>query len=357
MTHLLLSKRRTVLPFILIPLLVLSACQTAVTETPVPGAQESTDTPADSQTPEVVTVEGDVVFGPGAFNFPDPEAGLANLSSYKATLTLTFDGTRDGQSSQWSMTYVMLATKEPVVRQLTLQKTGDVSDLDAVIMAEMNGASYEQRGENACNANVIEEGNLLAERMEPAGFLNGVIGTDEAGAETVNDVASAKYTFDERAFGQLDVAQSTGEMWVSSDGGYIVKYLVTTTGNADYFGEGIEGTLTWDYELTDANQPVTFELPDDCPAGMVDAPLLPDAADVLNMPSILTYDSASSLTDAAAFYQEQIPILGWTLVGEPAISETNALMEFTQGKQTMTVIITTGAGVTTVTILLEKAPE
>ncbi len=45
------------------------------------------------------------------------------------------------------------------------------------------------------------------------------------------------------AFGQFCLAQSTGEMWVASDGGYIVKYLVTTKGDANYFGEGIDGTL------------------------------------------------------------------------------------------------------------------
>ena len=62
-----------------------------------------------------------------------------------------------------------------------------------------------------------------------------------------------------------------------------------------------------------------------------------------------------SLAEAAAFYQEQIPNLGWTLVGSPAIGETSALMEFTQGDQNLTVIITTDAGVTTIKILLGKA--
>ena len=349
MTHLLL-KRWTMLPFLLIPLVVLSACQ-AATEAPAP------DTAPDSQTPEAVTVQGDVVFGPGTFNLPDTTAGLANLSSYKSTLTLTFDGTNNGQPSQWSKTYVMLTTKEPAARQFTIQKTGDNSDPDAVFMAEVSGASYEQRGESGCNANVIDEENSLGNTWEPAGFLTGVIGAEEAGAETVNDMAVNHYTFDERAFGQLGVAKSTGELWVATEGGYILRYLVTTTGNADYFGEGIEGTLTWDYELTDVNQPVTFALPDDCPEGMVNAPLLADATNILNMPSILTYETASSMVDAAAFYQEQIPSLGWTLIGAPSIAETTAMLEFTQGDQNLTVIITTDAGVTTVTILLGKTQE
>jgi hypothetical protein len=305
--------------------------------------------------PETLSVEADVVFGSGAFNFPDTKAGLADLSSYKATLMLSFDGTHDGQAERWSKTYVMLNTQEPAARQLIIEKTGDLISLDPVFMAEVDGAAYEKRGENACNANVIDQENSQIERLAPDAFLNFVIGADEAGSETVNDTAANHYTFDERAFGQLGLAKSTGEIWVASEGGYIVKYLVTTQGTADYFGEGIEGTLSWDYELTDVNQAVTFALPADCPAGLIDAPLLPDASNVLNMPSILEYETSSNVTDAAAFYQEQIPILGWELLGEPTISDTTVVLTYTQGDQKMTIIITTDASVTTITILLGKA--
>ncbi len=329
---------------ILMPLLVSLACITVL----------SNDSPAD---PEELN-ESDMLFGPGAFSLPDTRAGLSDLPSYKATLSLAFDGTRDGQSEQWSRTYIMLATNEPAVHQLTIEKAGDISDLDAVFMAEVNGAAYEKRGENACNANVIDLANSLAMRLEPAGSLPGVIGAEEAGAETVNGVATNDYTFDERAFGQQGLAKSTGEMWVASEGGYIVKYLLTTNGDADYFGEGMEGTLTWDYELTDINQPVTFApLPEDCPAGMVNAPLLPDASDILNMPGILAYDTPSSLTDAAAFYQEQIPALGWALTGEPMISDTTMALTYTQGDQKMKVIITADDTGTKVHIMLGKSQK
>ena len=72
---------------------------------------------------------------------------------------------------------------------------------------------------NACTASVIEQGASLSEIWEPAGFLTGVIGADEAGSETVNGAAAQHYTFDERVLGQSGVAKSTGEMWVASDGG------------------------------------------------------------------------------------------------------------------------------------------
>ena len=78
---------------------------------------------------------------------------------------------------------------------------------------------------------------------------------------------------------------------------------------------------------------------------------------VLNMPSVLSFDTETSLAEAAAIYQEQMPDLGWTLIGGSVITETTALLEFTQGNQIMTVTITAGVGVTNGTILLEKDQE
>lgn len=334
--------------FILTPLLVSLACQPFQPHAP----STTTPAPENSTIEEGRTFEAELTFGSGPVNFPDTKAGLADLSSYKSTLTLSFDGTNAGQPQKWSKTYVMLTTQEPAARQLAIEKTGDLSNLDPVFMAEMDGVDYERRGENSCSAEASVEGNSLAERMEPAGFLGGVIGAEEAGSETVNDVAASHYTFNERALGELSLAKSTGEMWVASDGGYVLKYLLITTGAADYFGEGIEGTLTWDYELTDVNQPLAITLPDDCPAGMVDAPLLPDATDVVRMPGLLTFGTVTSLTDAAAFYQEQLPGLGWTQAEEPAITNTSVLLDFSQDSKTLTVIIAIDdIGVTTVYIV------
>jgi len=330
-----MSRRGTMLLLVLMPVLVSLACVTLT----------GGGSPAE------------VVFGSGPFTFPDATTGLLDLSSYKATLVLSFEGTRDGQTQQWSRTYVMLTTKEPAARLLTIDKTGDASNPDPVFIAEMDGAAYERRGENNCIANAIDQGNLPAEQLEPASFLTGVIGAEEAGSDTINEIAVDHYTFDERALGQSGVTQSTGEMWVASEGGYLVKYLLTTKGDADHFGEGIEGALTSTYELTDVNQPITFKLPDDCPAGLVDAPLLPDASEVLNVPGMLKYDTATSLADASAFYQEQLSDLGWRLIGEPAITETTVWMDLAQGNQIMSVMISTDGAGTKVNIVLGKAQE
>jgi len=377
----LFSRRLTMVLPVLVLLFILSACLAVGTPVPtqavgVPastqaaGGSTSTTqattlasaTPASTQAMGDATVPAhdpakvqvDVVFGPGAFILPVATMGLADLSSYTASLALSFDGTQAGQPRKWSKTYAMLTAQKPAARQLTIKKTGDVADPAPVFLAEADGAAYARRGENPCIANGIVAGDLLAQRFEPAGLLTGVIGADAAGSAAVNGAAADHYTFDERALGQAGLAKSKGEMWVASKGGYIVKYLLATQGGADTFGEGIEGTLTWDYELTGANRPVALELPKDCPAGMVDVPLLPGAANLSSRPGNLTFNVSTSLADAAAFYEKQIPTLGWKAAGDPNDNDTSVLLDFTQAGKTMTVILTTDKGVTAVDILLTR---
>lgn len=307
--------------------------------------------------PESVIIEG-ITWGSGPFSLEDPKVGLSDLSSYTATLTLSFDGTKDGSAQKWTKTYVMLASLDPQARQLTVQKSGDLKQLDNVNLAERGGAGYSWQGEDTCIATAVTEGESLSERAEPAGSLSFVVGAQEAGTETVNDVPSNHYTFDGHALAQQDLAESTGELWVASGGGYVVKYLLTTKGKADYFGEGIEGTLSFDYELTGVNQPVEINIPADCPPGLVDAPQLQDATNVVSDLGLLTFTTASSIQDAAAFYQQELPKLGWQATGEPSVEDTSALLTFDRDGETMIVSVTVeDDGTTTVQLALIRNQE
>ncbi|HET7144981.1 MAG TPA: hypothetical protein VFI68_13260 [Anaerolineales bacterium] len=327
-----LNERLAIL--LIAPLLISLACNT-LTGGSSPGSQ-----------PENMTIQKDVVYGSGPFNLPDPRAGLSGVSSYKAKLTLSFDGTRNGQSEKWSKTYVMLTQKDPVVRQLTIETTGDLTDLDPVFMAEADGTAYERIGENSCSATQIETGNSLGDRMELASFLNYVIGADEAGSETVNDLAATHYTFNQRALGQQDLTESSGEFWLASDGGYLIRYLLTTKAGENYFGEGIEGTVTFDYEISEVNAITGIDLPDDCPLALpYDIPILPDAKNVQRVIGSISYQTASTPKEVLAFYQEQLPPFGWVVSeGSPEASDTSGYIYFTQGNKTM--IITSDAGET-----------
>ena len=354
---------------LLFTLLVASlACQTlragapASTSVPTPDLPPGTEagsvptTAAAASTdaaPESGAAVGEAELGPGDFNLLEPATGLADLASYKATLILSFEGSQYDEPQQWTKTYVLLAARDPATRQLTLEKEGDLGDLAPEFWAERDGVAYAWGGEQGCRASALADGPSLIERLEPAAMLDGVLGADAAGNETINGLAADHYTFDERAFGNLGLAEADGELWLAAEGGFVVRYLLNTTAGADYFGDGLEGTLTWDYELTDANQAPAFELHADCPAGMVDAPLPEDAADVVAVPGLLAYSTGLSPAETATFYEAEMPGLGWVLAGAPLVAEVGVRLDFARAAQTLAVVISAGEGETSVHILLD----
>ncbi len=304
-------------------------------------------------TPQAMEVED--VIGPGSFHFPNPRAGMAELSSYTATLTRSFDGTEAGQARQWSSTHVLIYNKEPAARVLTIETTAELAEGEPTSVSEMNGVAYIIGADGSCDTSIFDPVNSLIDQQDLAGSLTGVIGAEAAGHETVNGVETDHYTFDERALGEKEI-KSNGELWVASQGGYMVLYLLTTTGDEDYYGEGMEGTQSWDYELTTVNQPVEILVPAECPQGMVDAPRLADATNITSVPGFLEYESASGVAEAAAFYQEQLPTFEWSPLGDPDLSDTTAVMGFTRGEQLLSLIITQNENKTIIRIILSENP-
>jgi hypothetical protein len=134
--------------------------------------------------------------------------------------------------------------------------------------------------------------------------------------------------------------------------------VLTTKGKADYFGDGIEGALSFDYELTAVNKPVEVSLPEDCPLGPVDAPRLADASNVVSDLGVLTYSTATNVKDAAAFYQKELPKLGWKTTGVPSLEDTSASLPFEKDGVTMLLSITReDNGTTNVQIALLRIQE
>ena len=91
-----------------------------------------------------------------------------------------------------------------------------------------------------------------------------------------------------------------------------------------------------------------MDLPADCPAGTVDAPLLADATEVVTLPGLVSYVTASTPAEAAAFYQQELPGLGWQATADAIVSDTATVQDFTREGEQLSLIITAGDGGTIV---------
>ena len=300
-------------------------------------------------------------YGPGSFNL-QPTADLTDLSGYQATLKVGFKGNEGSQVSQWTETLTLLANGKPSARALTATFTGKAPAAAFVApwSATKSGVYYRLGADGACAASVIEQQtdpDALPLILEPASFLPGAIGAEEAGAKKVNGVAAKDYKFNERALGVVGRATATGEVWVADPGGYVVKYSLTLKGGAEYFGEGGEGTLTWAYDVTKAGQPTAIVLPKDCPAGLVDAPLMDNAQNVQRYPGATLYTTSSTVTQVVDFYQKELPAAGWKLQGQPLVGQKAASLTFQQGASQLTVFISVGDKGVGVRLILGSSVE
>jgi hypothetical protein len=141
---------------------------------------------------------------------------------------------------------------------------------------------------------------------------------------------------------------------VAANGGYILKYTLSTSGGDTAFGDGIEGTLTQEYLLTEINATVLPALPEGC---QLNVPVMADATNVIHSGYWLAFTTSASVADTSAFYHSQLPSYGWTLSLGQGTGEQNSFTEYTQGDQTIGVSISAGAEGTEVNVVLYYPEE
>jgi hypothetical protein len=342
-------------PTWLLPVCMLAACSSS----PTASQPDHTDAAASTAvTPgsSIGLPEG-FVLGPGEFQMANLTFGLDALTSYRASLTISFTGTVSGQSQSWSMTKVLLYSQAAAATQSTTGTIGTGAPDAPTQEWEVNGVAYTIAADSGCSATGTAGAASLRDRSEPAASLLGVVGAEETGTETVNGAQAEHATFDERALGLAGLTHSTGELWVAADAGYLVKYALAMEGNADYFGEGTEGTASWAYELTDANRPVAIDVPGACPAGRIDAPLVSGAESVVNEPGVITYQTSAGIADVVAFYQGRAAELGWILTDGPLTTDAVGVIEYSVADGALTIFAQAGGDSTKVFVTLERVAD
>ena len=152
--------RRTRRTLFSIVVVVLAACSPSGSDDAVvPGSDGSVpvvtgDAPAtDAPSTEVVssddpTSDGSdggtqVTFGGGTTQLVDPALGLENVPLAQATLTATFEGTRDGAPEQWTQIETSMTSTAPPLAQFSSERTG--AGGFAVQHVSVDGMTYFER--------------------------------------------------------------------------------------------------------------------------------------------------------------------------------------------------------------------
>lgn len=310
-------KRFLIIPLIILVLfsvLILSACQPAANSQPVTSTE-----PASGEAPPSLVGQGNL------FDLLQPAVGLDELSSYQASLTIQFQGTEGDQPVQWSRSYRMLVSRAgESFRQLDVETSRGSSGEGSAwrMLAEMGGYQFKKVGEEVCTALPAAQSVALAEQWEPANLLLGLSGAMPAVEETIEGQRALRYTFDQSSLGQEGLTQSTGEVWVASSSGVVLRYLLTQQGGEDYFGEGFAGTLSWTYEVTQIDQSQQLRMPEDClrPA-VLELPVPADAGQVNQSDDYISFITSLDETALLDFYRPILEADGWQQPETPDVSD------------------------------------
>lgn len=283
-------------------------------------------------------------------NLSNVTEGLGTLNSYKSVYSLKFAGQdAQGQPVEGSLESREEFTKEPRAQRIAITSTGLSSEQAAqsgtfeVITIGDTGYMITQDtdGKTSCISMSSSEDTQLGQGLFSPDVLGGVSGAKYVNTETVNGVKAKHYAWKEGGLAGLGFTSGQGEVWVATDGNYVVKYTAEATGKTVWFGTGEEeGTITVDYNLTEVNGSFQIEPPSDCAGPATDIPVMADAQDKTAFGEMISYSSPSALADVVTFYSAEMPNNGWQPSGEPTQMEGFASLEFTKDNREAQVMIT-----------------
>ncbi len=283
------------------------------------------------------------------------DAGLDQLSSYRATWRAEWKSTEQGKTDQGAWDWAEEYTSDPRARHLTMQTptSSDSASSSTLELWQIGDTTYMKSSEDQQCLSFSSEG---AEKdIQKSGFSPSMLGSIEdakyVGRETVNGIPTKHYKYNSKAGMLATLGEVSGETWVAIDGGYVVKDTVTWKGGGGFFGLGSStatGEGSWTWELSDVNKPIEIKAPEGCGGSQLDLPMMADATEKSRFGNMTTYKTASKVADVAAFYQDKLAADGWSPEGEPTEMGDAMILNFTKDSQKLNVMITASDATTQV---------
>ncbi len=293
-------------------------------------------------------------------------SGLENLNSYRNTFRIDWNGTKGGEPVTGYLSMSGAYVREPPAQEIHFEgqgfEAGEDQGLGKVTFIQVGDTAWFYESESdtwtQLPAGSLDfAGGFFFAPEEFLSDFDASKGRRSLLPQQVNGVQCYKYTFTEKDFEDEaagKVTRAQGEVYVAVDGGYIVKFVVDADVRyADPEELFEEGTMTMAFDIFDINQPITIEPPAEAeaqPAGRDDIPMLPDAQVEFSSAEFTSYRTASSIADAAQFYETEMPKNGWTAEEGNMIFDDGAFLNYNKGNETASVIIGTDENGTNVLI-------
>ena len=277
----------------------------------------------------------------GSRLLPDPSVGLSNLVSYHVSFQQDITGTLDGKPYEryTHLDLTRLNGSDPYV--FTNDVNGsDIQGFHLRLMAS-DVAYYRWMQSNPeCQGSISAPSN--GEVIEPASLLLPILNATRVGAETINQVPSIHFQFDQDDLPiTKDTSPVSGDVWIAEQGGYVVRYTLISSGPDKLTGEGLEVAQKWTYELDQVNTLQGIDLPSGCLPVPADLPVPEDAQNVEQISGRMSYATAFDRRKLLDLYYRELPALDWVPHNESPSGDISLpyLTYFDQADQRLTLYI------------------
>ncbi|MCG3208294.1 MAG: hypothetical protein FOGNACKC_01897 [Anaerolineae bacterium] len=315
------------------------------------GAGDALESPKTGAAGETMPADQPEPAQPETAPFPGV-GGLEQLTAFRVTIVLEINGAQ-GQSTGDQLTnqrqeYTLEVNRNPRQRHQTtsIKSEGGIQTDSSSELFFVDDVTYTRISVPGSGDSWIAQRGLLGLNQ----FTNPEIfaalpqtATCDSTPVQVNGVSAIHCSFSaENMPPNILTADSvSGEAWLAEDGGYLVKYLLETSGvhiKGQFEGFSRFESYKISIELTDINGDISVSLPPEAQsATMVDLPpgdgsglAVPDGAEiVLDTPSSLVYFSAADINTIAEFHRGDLPAAGWQeLPEESYVDNSNTLLVF-----------------------------
>ncbi|MBN1373510.1 MAG: hypothetical protein JW987_16350 [Anaerolineaceae bacterium] len=286
-------------------------------------------------------------------------SGLGDLKSYRSNLLLLLEG---NNSTGEATSAVFQLLEEKSVEQDAYHLLTKLEEMrvppGSLELYKLQEAVYlvstEFSGGSGCLklSGAKTAAQQIGEMGPTAAFedirLSELLGSDE----TINGILTDHYKVGGAGFKLGAVDQMNAEVWVAKQGHYIVRFTGKATGTLDLQGGPGQGSLTWEYNLSDVNA-TQVSLPAECGQdALADVPLPEGASDLSQMGAGLTFSVPRAPQEIAEFFRGALPDSGWTIERES--SDGNAYtFDLVKGERRIGLFVTLNDGKSQVLVIVK----
>ncbi len=261
---------------------------------------------------------------------------LAGLDNYRLSWELSFEGVDpEGTAASWQLSYIVTSVGDPPSEKIEVSALGfePSPELSEVTIVQIDGQKYFEIDGVGCLSGDGQSPSVMTNDLtDPDSFLAGLTtGQQISIGEMMDGMRVNQYSLDEESLPLFDglAVAADGTVFLSQEGSIPIQIMLVATGQVDYLSSGQiqDGTLTMMLKIDDINQPLEVIIPEACQGSSI-YPMVRDAYQITVLEDLISYQTVLPVGEVVLYYQQEMPLAGWSEAEEPLVLEEMALMSY-----------------------------